>query len=145
MLAVPAGSDGLLNTSVRLMATPAGMTLPSAWGWPALSFQETGPVVATATFRNTGNAIGRFDTWFTWSNLGRDFLSTEAPPGVALPGQTSAATGTTRLQLPGQAAMADTTPLFCICHVPNELLANAYQARDVYPWYDREEAPTWED
>lgn len=106
MLAVPAGSDGLLNTSVRLMATPAGMTLPSAWGWPALSFQETGPVVATATFRNTGNAIGRFDTWFTWSNLGRDFLSTEAPPGVALPGQTSAATGTTRLQLPGQAAMA---------------------------------------
>jgi hypothetical protein len=117
VLAVPAGSDGTLDTNITLTAESAGMNLPSAWGWPQLSFQESGPITATATFRNSGNAIGRFDTWFAWSNLGREFLQTESPPGIALPGTTSTATGSTKLMLPGQATMADTAPLFGIIQV----------------------------
>jgi len=102
---------------VTLSASPAGMTLPSAFGWPQLSFQESGPITARATFRNTGNALARFDTWFTYSNLGRDFLQTEAPPGIALPGTTSTASSSTKLLLPGQAVIADTTPMFGIIKV----------------------------
>lgn len=117
VLAVPAGTNGSLDTSVTLSASPAGMSLPSAFGWPQLSFQEAGPITATATFRNTGNALARFDTWFTWSNLGRDFLQTEAPPGIALPGTTATASGSTKLLLPGQAVMADTAPMFGIIRV----------------------------
>jgi len=117
VLAVPSGIDGSLDTRVTLSASPAGMTLPSAFGWPQLSFQESGPITARATFRNTGNALARFDTWFTYSNLGRDFLQTEAPPGIALPGTTSTASSSTKLLLPGQAVIADTTPMFGIIKV----------------------------
>ena len=119
ILAVPAGTDGKLDTRVSLRADPAGMQLPSALGWPQLSFQEAGPITAQATFRNGGNAIARFDTIFFFSNLGRDFLMDETPPGVALPGQTATASGSTKVTLPGQGRV-DVAPLFCICKVRAE-------------------------
>jgi hypothetical protein len=116
VLAVPAGSDGQLDTRVTLSGIPTGMELLDAFTIGGISFLESGPIRGRATFRNTGNAIGRFDTFFVYSNLGRDFLSTEAPPGVALPGQSSSAMGSTKVTLPGQGTV-DTTPMFCICRV----------------------------
>lgn len=117
VLAIPTGSDGKLDSRVKLVASPVSLDIPDALNLFGVSFIESGPIQAHAVYRNTGNAIARLDPWFAWSNLGKTFLRSESPPAVALPGELSKASASTVLTLPGQASSVDVTPMFCICTV----------------------------
>jgi hypothetical protein len=116
VLAIPAGSDGKLDSRVTLAGEPVSLSLSGVLNVGPLSFAEPGALHVSATFKNTGNALFRFDPWVTWSNLGRDFWRQELAPAIAMPGQRATVNGSTTANLPGQ-GITDLAPIFGIVRV----------------------------
>lgn len=108
VLAIPTNAGGLAE-QLRLTVAPAGLNLP----WVA----EGGPLAVTAHLRNSGNVIGRADSWTEFSSFGRTFLRAEAPPAVVLPGAQATTTSDTRAAVVNSLEKVDTAPLVCLCHV----------------------------
>ncbi len=116
VLAIPAGSDGKLDSRVILAGEPVSLSLPGTLNIGPISFAEPGTLHVSATFKNTGNALSRFDPWVTWSNVGRDFWRQELPPAIAMPGGIATVNGSTTANLPGQ-GVTDLAPIFGIIRV----------------------------
>jgi hypothetical protein len=123
VLAVPSGSDGKLDSRVRLSGRTGPLELLTAIGLGGVSFQEPGTIQARSTWINTGNAIGRWDVWTTWTNLGHDYAQVESPPAVSLPGQTVSVTANTALDI-NHHGRVELTPTFGIItvHAAGELV-----------------------
>jgi len=144
VLAVPSGSDGKLDSRVQLSGRTGPLELLSALAIGGISFQEPGTIDARSTWINTGNAIGRWDIWTTWTNLGRDYAQVESPPAVSLPGQTVSVTSDTALDI-NHHGRVELTPTFGIItvHAAGQLIllgqaSNQVSTRDqlviVAPW-----------
>lgn len=116
VLAVPSGSDGKLDSRVRLSGRAGPLELLTALALGAISFQEPGTIQARSKWINTGNAIGRWDVWTTWTNLGHDYAQVESPPAVSLPGQTASVTANTTLDI-NHHGRVELTPTFGIITV----------------------------
>jgi hypothetical protein len=144
VLAVPSGSDGKLDSRVQLSGRTGPLELLSALAIGGISFQEPGTIDARSTWINTGNAIGRWDIWTTWTNLGHDYAQVESPPAVSLPGQTVSVTADTALDI-NHHGRVELTPTFGIItvHAAGQLIllgqaSNQVNTRDqlvfVAPW-----------
>jgi hypothetical protein len=116
VLAVPSGSDGKLDSRVQLSGRTGPLELLTAIALGGVSFQEPGTIFARSTWTNTGNAIGRWDIWTTWTNLGHDYAQVESPPAVSLPGQTVSVTANTALDI-NHHGVVELTPTFGIITV----------------------------
>jgi hypothetical protein len=116
VLAVPSGSDGRLDSRVQLSGRTGPLELLTAIGLGGVSFQEPGTIQARSQWTNTGNAIGRWDVWTTWTNLGHDYAQVESPPAVSLPGQTVSVTSDTALDI-NHHGRVELTPAFGIITV----------------------------
>lgn len=116
VLAVPSGSDGKLDSRVQLSGRTGPLQLLTAIALGGVSFQEPGTIQARSTWINTGNAIGRWDVWTTWANLGHDYAQVESPPAVSLPGQTVSVTANTALDI-NHHGRVELTPTFGIITV----------------------------
>jgi hypothetical protein len=116
VLAVPSGSDGKLDSRVQLSGRTRPLELLTAIPLGGVSFQEPGTIQARSTWINTGNAIGRWDVWTTWTNLGHDYAQVESPPAVSLPGQTVSVTADTALDI-NHHGRVELTPTFGIITV----------------------------
>jgi hypothetical protein len=116
VMAVPSGSNGKLDSRVQLSGRTGPLELLSALAMGAINFQEPGTVQARSTWINTGNAIGRWDVWTTWTNLGHDYAQVESPPAVSLPGQTVSVTADTALDI-AHHGRVELTPTFGIITV----------------------------
>ena len=144
VLAVPSGSSGKLDSRVQLSGRTGPLELLTAITLGGLSFQEPGTILARSTWLNTGNAIGRWDVWTTWTNLGHDYAQVESPPAVSLPGQTVSVTANTALDI-NHHGTVELTPTFGIItvHSAGQLIllgqaSNQVNTRDqlviVAPW-----------
>jgi hypothetical protein len=144
VLAVPTGSNGKLDSRVQLSGRTGPLELLSAVALGGISFQEPGTIQARSTWINTGNAIGRWDVWTTWTNLGHDYAQVESPPAVSLPGQTVSVSANTALDI-NHYGRVELTPTFGIItvHATGELIllgqtSNQVSTRDqlviVAPW-----------
>ena len=80
-------------------------------------FAESGPLSATATLRNSGNTYERVLSTYEFSNLGRAFLTVQAPPTSAMPGATASTRATTVQRLEVGGSTVDTAPWLCVCQV----------------------------
>jgi hypothetical protein len=116
VLAVPSGSNGKLDSRVQLSGRAGPLEVLSALTLGGISFQEPGTIQARSTWINTGNAIGRWDVWTTWTNLGHDYAQVESPPAVSLPGQTVSVTANTALDI-NHHGRVELTPTFGIITV----------------------------
>jgi hypothetical protein len=105
----PVDATGELLPSVTLGLEAVSLPLPT--------LLESGPLIATATLRNTGNTYSRILSSYTFSNLGHAFLTVEAPPTSAMPGQTASTGATTRQRLEAGGQALDTAPWLCVCEV----------------------------
>jgi len=144
VLAVPSGSDGKLDSRVQLSGRTGPLELLSALAIGGVSFQEPGTIQARSKWINTGNAIGRWDVWTTWTNLGHDYAQVESPPAVSMPGQTVSVTADTALDV-NHHGRVELTPTFGIItvHATGQLIllgqaSNQVNTRDqlviVAPW-----------
>lgn len=119
ILAVPSGSDGRLDSRVHLAGRTGPLDLLSVLSWGGISFQEPGTIQARSTWTNAGNAIGRWDVWTTWANLGQTYAQVESPPAVSLPGQTVSVTADTAVDVDHHGRV-ELTPTFGIVTVHAE-------------------------
>jgi hypothetical protein len=133
VLAVPSGSDGKLDSRVSLSGRTGPLELLTAIALGGVSFQEPGTIQARSTWTNTGNAIGRWDVWTTWTNLGHDYAQVESPPAVSLPGQTVSVTADTALDI-NHHGRIELTPTFGIItvHAAGELILLGQASNQVY-------------
>jgi hypothetical protein len=133
VLAVPSGSDGKLDSRVQLSGRTGPLELLTALALGGVSFQEPGTIQARSTWINTGNAIGRWDIWTTWANLGHDYAQVESPPAVSLPGQTVSVTADTALDI-NHHGRVELTPAFGIItvHAAGELILLGQASNQVY-------------
>jgi hypothetical protein len=105
----PVDSTGELLPSVLLGLAPVSLPLPM--------FAESGPLAATATLRNSGNSYERVLSTYQFSNLGRAFLTIQAPPTSAMPDATASTRATTVQRLEVGGSTVDTAPWLCVCQV----------------------------
>ncbi len=105
----PVDSTGELLPSVLLGLAPVSLPLPM--------FAESGPLSATATLKNSGNVYERVLSTYQFSNLGRPFLTVEAPPTSAMPGARASTQATTLQRLEVGGSTVDAAPWLCVCQV----------------------------
>jgi len=118
--AAPVDDTGELLPEIHLAIEPAGLRLSGLKVGP-LWFQESGPIVATATARNDGDVYERQLAGYEFSAEGRTFLKVDGLTQSAMPGG-SASTRTSTVQaLEHDGGLIDTSPIFCFCGVRAEI------------------------